>query len=224
MIKEYLLRIGKERFVDKFDKLYEHLIEKNKLFNLTSIIERDEVEKKHFIDSLLAEPYISVGASILDIGTGAGFPTLPLAIIREDLSFTAIDSVNKKIGYVNETAHALGLNNVSAVHIRAEDLDKKIKYDYALTRAVAKLNVLCEYCLPFVKVGGKMIAYKSDNIDEEITESKNALNILGGKIDNIIEERIEGTDINRKLVIIIKEKESPSIYPRNGNKPRLKPL
>lgn len=211
-------------FYNKFEKYCSLLVEWNEKINLTAITDHDEVFLKHFADSLIGEKFIKKGSSVIDIGTGAGFPSLPIKIVREDITLTLNDCLNKRLIFLNEVIKELELSKVRTLHSRAEDLPKKEKYDYALSRAVASLNTLCEYCLPFVKVGGYFIAFKSKDIDEEVENAKNAISILGGKIEEIKEINIPDTDIVRKLVFIKKIKETPSKYPRGKNLPKTKPL
>ena len=216
---------AKELFLQNksaFDCYYELLVFWNERFNLTAITEKDEVEVKHFIDSLSSVDLISENASLLDIGSGAGFPSLPLKIVRPDITLTMVDSVNKKVGFLNEVVKRLNLEGAIAIHSRAEDLDKDKKYDFVVSRAVASLSTLLEYCLPFVKEGGYLIAYKSEKTDEEILESKNALTILGGTIDKVVDKSHNG--LNRKLIVVKKIAPTPKKYPRGKNLPRVKPL
>ncbi len=211
-------------FYTQFEKYCSLLVEWNEKMNLTAITEHDEVFTKHFVDSLIGEEFIKKDATVIDIGTGAGFPSLPIKIVREDISLTLNDCLNKRLIFLNEVINQLSLNKVKTLHSRAEDLPKNIKYDYALSRAVASLNTLSEYCLPFVKVGGYFIAYKSKDIDEELKNSEKAIEILGGKIEDVKEIEIPETDIVRKLVFIKKIKETPNKYPRGKNLPKTKPL
>ena len=208
---------------EKFEKYYNLLIEWNEKFNLTSITEKDKVELLHFKDSILPADLIPQNAKVLDIGSGAGFPAIPLKIVRDDISITMVDSVNKKVTFLTEVIQSLGLKNITAVHKRIEELSKQEKFDVVTSRAVAPLNVLCEYCLPFVKKNGFMLAYKSSNISEEIDGAKNAIKILGGGEAEIKEIELN-EEITRTFVIIKKIKDTPSSYPRGGNKPRLKPI
>lgn len=198
------------------------LIEQNKLFNLTAIIEPDEIDVKHFIDSLAALPYIQ--GEVADIGTGAGFPGLPLAIVCPSAQFTLIDSLQKRISFLDALKEKLQIRNVSTLHARAEDLPKNKKYDVIVSRAVSRLNTLCEYCLPFVKTGGLFIAYKSADCDEEVNEAKNAISVLGGQTEEMKTVCLFGTDIERKLILIRKINETLSKYPRGQNKPKKQPL
>lgn len=208
---------------DKFDLYYNLLIEWNEKFNLTSITEKDKVELLHFKDSILPADLLPLNCTVLDIGSGAGFPAIPLKIVRDDLSITMVDSVNKKVTFLNEVIDRLGLKNIKAVHKRIEELNKEEKFDVVTSRAVAPLNVLCEYCLPFVKKNGFMLAYKSSNILEELDGAKKAIKILGGE-EALIKEIELNEEIKRTFVIIKKVKDTPLSYPRGGNKPRLKPI
>ena len=207
---------------ERFEIYYNLLIEWNQKFNLTSITQKDQVELLHFKDSILPQDLIKQNATVLDIGSGAGFPSVPLKIVREDLDITMVDSLNKRIAFLNEVIEKLRLTDIIALHKRAEELDKNIKYDVVTARAVAPLRVLCEYCIPFVKIGGIMLAYKSDEVEQELKEAQNAIEILGGKLESVQKRKLD--DIVRSFVIIKKIKPTPSAYPRGGNKPRIKPL
>ena len=204
-----------KQIVDNFVKYYNLLIEGNKICNLTAITDEDGVVEKHFYDSIFPQKHFSLNAKVLDIGAGAGFPSLPLKLVRDDLSFTLLDSLNKRINFLNNAIQNLNLKNIEAIHGRAEDFaklsDYREKFDITTARAVANLKILSEYCLPFVKVGGQFIAYKSGNCEEEINEAK-IICELGGKISKIIDYNI-GENC-RKLVIIEKIKETPKKYPR----------
>lgn len=208
--------------INKFSLYRDYLLEQNKLFNLTAITEPDEVEEKHFIDSLTAYKYVS--GNVADIGSGAGFPGIPLKILMPENEFTLIDSLNKRVSFLQSVIGLLNLRNVTAVHGRAEDLDKNRKFDTVVARAVSRLNTLSEYCLPFVKVGGLFIAYKSNDSQEEINEAKYAIKILGGEIEKTETVVLPVSDIQRKLVLIRKIKDCPTSYPRGQNKPKKQPL
>lgn len=207
---------------EKFDLYYDLLLEWNEKFNLTAVTEREQVDILHFKDSVLCEDLIKENAEVLDVGSGAGFPGIPLKIIRNDIKVTLIDSVNKKVTFLNEVINKLGLSEIKAIHTRIEDLKGK-KFDVVTSRAVAPLNVLAEYCLPFVKKGGIMIAYKASEIEKELNEAKRAIEILGGEEPKVITRKLN-EEINRKFVIIKKINETPNGYPRGGNKPRTKPI
>jgi len=211
---------------EQFFNYYKLLVSWNEKFNLTTITEENDVIIKHFLDSVVCEKFLKPNAKIIDIGAGAGFPSLPLKIVRPDLTVVLVDSVNKKVLFLQEVVSKLALNNVTTLHFRAEDLAAKPEYregfDYCVSRAVAQLNTLCEYCLPFVKVGGQMIAYKSSDITQELNETRNAIKLLGGKLSEVSEITIN--DVVRKFVKIDKVLKCPSKYPRGKNKPRLMPL
>ena len=207
----------------RFLAYYEFLIQKNSEFNLTAITDRYEVIVKHFLDSSILCPYLKKG-TILDVGSGAGFPGMPIKIVREDMEVTLLDSLNKRVNFLNETIDLLKLSNVSAVHARIEDYKEKEKFDYVVSRAVSQTNTLLEYLLPFVKVGGYAVLYKSKKFDEEIMESHKALEILGGKIEKIEKINIEEINAERYLVFIKKIKSSPKNYPRGKNLPKIKPI
>ena len=215
-----------EKQVEDFYKYYTLLIEWNQKFNLTAITEQSEVITKHFLDSVICYNLLPQDAKIIDIGAGAGFPSFPLKILRPDLKITLIDSVNKKITFQQEVIKQLNFKNAEAIHTRAEDLAKNIKYretfDACVSRAVAQLNTLAEYSLPFIKVGGTMFAYKANDVEEELKNSTKALSILGGKIKEIKVFNVDNVD--RKIIIINKISKTQSKYPRPGNKPRLMPL
>ncbi len=206
---------------DRYNLYYEMLVSENEKFNLTAITEREKVDLLHFRDSISAEKYIGSGSRLLDVGSGAGFPGIPLKIERDDLEVDLIDSVGKKTAFLSEVIAALGLSKTRAIHTRIEDF-KQRDYDVVVSRAVAALNVLAEYCLPFVKKGGIMIAYKGKRKDDEEREASRAIELLGGRIRSV--EKADLLDYERNLYIIEKVKDSPSGYPRGGNKPRLKPI
>lgn len=204
------------------------LIEKNKVMNLTGITEPKEVILKHFIDSLTALKYINENNTVIDVGTGAGFPGVPLKITKNSLEITLLDSLNKRINFLNEVIENTGLDNIRTIHGRAEDFGRNIeyreKYDVAISRAVAPLNILLEYMLPFVKVGGKCICMKGSNCDEEIENAKNAIKKLGGEIEKIDKFSLPNSDNNRTILIIKKVKKIDKQYPRNAGIPTKKPL
>lgn len=214
----------------KFSIYKELLKEWNEKINITAITEDDEVDIKHFLDSLtpLVTGLFQGNKKIIDIGTGGGFPGLPLKIMNEDLQVSLLDSLNKRIIFLQEVIDQLGLKTIEAIHGRAEELsirpEYREKYDICISRAVASLDVLSEYCIPFVKVGGYFISMKGPEISEEIKLSKNAIKILGGKV---VEEKlitIPKSDIVHSLIIIEKIKHTPTRYPRGGGKPRKNPL
>ena len=215
--------------LNKFETYYEMLIEKNKVMNLTSITEMNDVVMKHFVDSISIKKYIDLsGKKIIDIGTGAGFPGIPLAIVFEDAQFTLMDSLNKRIQFLNEVIEAIELKNVETVHDRAEDLARKEgyreKYNYCVSRAVANMSTLLEYCIPFVKKGGKFISYKSGAVKEELEASVNAQKKLGCKFAECIEFTLPDTDISRNFVVFDKVNFTGKAYPRQAGKPKKNPL
>jgi 16S rRNA (guanine527-N7)-methyltransferase len=212
---------GKEKFDEYRNFLKFYNAEK---CNLTSITEDSEIELKHFIDSLVSEKFIPLNATVLDIGSGAGFPGLPLKIVRDDIVLTMLDSVNKKVEFLKATIKKLDLDRASAVHSRIEDFSKDKKFDIVVSRAVAALSTLLEYALPFVKKDGLFIAYKSGTIEEEMSAAKNALLILGGEVISVEEIDLFESDIKRTLILVKKIKDTDKKYPRGKNLPRVKPL
>ncbi len=213
--------IKDEQIKQRFEKYYELLIQWNEKFNLTAITEKTAVEIKHFADSLAASEIIK--GKVIDIGAGAGFPSIPLKIVNPSLYITMIDSSNKRVTFLKEVIEQLGLEKAEAIHSRAEDLKERECFDFAVARAVAPLSTLAEYLIPFVKKGGKMIAYKSDNIEEEMKEAKTAIKILGGTKTEVIKIPLDSETV-RSLVIVTKGRPTPKKYPRGANKPRLNPL
>lgn len=206
-----------------FNRYAEMLRERNEKINLTAITEPEEVKVKHFLDSCSAAELLPGGASVLDIGSGAGFPGLPLKIVRPDLTVTLLDSVNKKVAFVSDVVAELKLSGVTAVHARIEDFPHKGEYDAVVSRAVAELSTLAEYALPFVKIGGAFIAYKSEKTESEAEAAASAITLLGGRIREI-REAFVASGLTRKLIIIDKIAPTPPKYPRGKNLPRLKPL
>ena len=213
---------------NSFDRYLELLQEWNNKINLTAITEKEEIELKHFYDSLTISEYIKSGSSLIDVGTGAGFPGIPLKIKDESIKLTLLDSLNKRLIFLEEVEKELELKNVVNIHGRAEDYgkDKKYreKYDYATSRAVARLSVLVEYLLPFVKVGGFCICMKGPNIEEEIKDSEKAIRVLGGEIEKIDNFKLENDDNERNIIIIKKVKNTPKQYPRKAGIPTKEPI
>lgn len=224
--KKYLQHnnIYSPEYVDKLGIFESVLSEYNEKFNLTAITDEREIEIKHFIDSLHGSEFVA--DTNLDIGSGAGFPGIPLAIVKPDKKFTLVDSLKKRVDFLSTVIEKCGLDNVRVFHKRAEELDKKQKYGCVTARAVAPLNILCEYCLPFAEVGGIMLAYKGKKADEETEQAEKAIELLGGKVERKVYYKLGvfGEESERALIIIRKVKETPEKYPRGGNKPRLKPL
>lgn len=219
--------------IKQYITYYEMLLEKNQVINLTAITDFDEVLKKHFVDSLSLVKACDLNhageeISLIDIGTGAGFPGLALKIAFPNLKITLMDSLNKRVDFLNEVIGALELNGINAIHGRAEDYAKpdqlREKYDLCVSRAVANLAVLSEYCLPYVKVGGKFISYKSEKVTEELQEAEYAIDALGGKMDEQITFMLPDSDIYRSLVVVSKQIQTPSKYPRKAGTASKKPL
>ena len=212
-----------------FEKLTSHMLEVNKSLNLTAIKDEDGVILKHLVDSSACVPYIKENASVCDIGCGGGFPSLVIAILRRDVSVFAVDSVAKKVKYVSDTASLLELDNVMVSSERAEVIgqgEKREKFDVVTARAVARLNVLCELCLPLLKVGGTFISMKSLTTNEEVNEAREAIRKLGGEIEKVEEYTLtDGKEtIERTLILIKKVKNTPREYPRNNSQIAKKPL
>lgn len=220
-----------ETMSNQFDKYYELLIDWNQRMNLTTITDRDEVLQKHFIDSvLLLTKYDKTefkNKTIIDVGTGAGFPGIPLAIMLPQTNFILIDSLDKRITFLKTVLEKLGLSNVTLYHGRAEDFGKdtsfREQFDYCVSRAVAPLPILLEYCSPFIKVDGSLLLYKSIKTDQEVDESKHALDELNCKIGEIC-TLSDDEDYKRYIVEIHKIKETPTKYPRKAGKPKKNPL
>lgn len=211
-----------ERQISQLDIYYDLLIQKNKVMNLTAITDAEGVAIKHFYDSLTPLIYSSIdeGSTVVDVGTGAGFPSIPLLIARPDLKLTMMDSLNKRLLFLVEVCEQLDID-ANIVHSRAEDAGNnklyREKFDYAISRAVATLPVLCEYCLPLVKLSGKFIAMKGSNADSELNLSGNAINQLGGEIEDVKKFELP-TGEARALIIIRKNARTPSKFPRHGSK------
>ncbi len=219
-----------EKQIEQFLIYYEMLVEWNSFMNLTAITEYDDVMKKHFIDSIsLIKAYdVTKSASVIDVGTGAGFPGLALKIAYPNLKVTLLDSLNKRIQFLDAVIDKLQLKDVTTVHGRAEDFAKPDKlresFDLCVSRAVANLSTLSEYCLPFVKEDGYFISYKSEKIAEELELSGNAISLLGGKVERQVEFQLPDSDIYRNLFIIKKVKSTPKKYPRKAGLPAKEPL
>lgn len=228
---EYLNQIKIEMDNKKIEKFYKYmniLLEWNKKMNLTAITDYKDIILKHFIDSLTINEYISKNSNIVDVGTGAGFPGIPLKILRDDLNIVLLDSLNKRIQFLNEVICELDLKNVKTVHSRAEDFGKNKKYrekfDVATSRAVANLSTLSEYMLPLIKINGKCICMKGREIDEELNQSKEAIKVLGGKIEKNHEIEFKENDIKRHIILISKIKNTPMKYPRKAGIPGKEPI
>lgn len=224
--KQIEIELTKEQ-IEKYYNYMNLLLEWNEKINLTAIIEPKEIILKHFIDSLTIAKYIKDDEKLIDVGTGAGFPGIPLSIIKENTDIVLLDSLNKRINFLEEIKEKLRLKDVTTIHGRAEEFGKSKKeretYDIATSRAVAPLNILLEYLLPLVKVGGKAICMKGSNI-EEIENAKKALEILGGQIEKIEEITLPNSDIKRNIIIVKKVKNTPLKYPRKPGTPSKEPI
>ncbi len=214
--------------VENFFKYMNLLLEWNEKINLTAITDVDDIILKHFIDSMTVLKYIEKDKSIIDVGTGAGFPGIPIAIMREDVKITLLDSLNKRINFLNEVCSELKINNIETIHGRAEEAGQnkqyREKYDIAVSRAVANMTTLSEYLIPFVKVGGICICMKGSEIDHELEQAKFAIKELGGKIEKVEKFNLPDSDIERNIVIIKKIKPTPNRYPRKAGMPSKIPI
>jgi len=216
--------------VDQFNRYYELLVKKNEVMNLTAITDYHEVCLKHFADSISLSQYFDMSSvdSLIDVGTGAGFPGIPLKILFSNLNVTLLDSLNKRLLFLEDVIDELDLDNIKTVHSRAEEAGRmknlRENYDLCVSRAVANLSTLSEYCLPLVKVGGNFISYKAGEVEDEINSAKHAINKLGGKIKRVEEFSLPDSDISRSFVIIEKVNETSNFYPRKPGTPNKKPL
>ena len=219
-----------EKQLQQFDRYFSLLVEWNQKINLTAITEHDEVYLKHFYDSLVPLWWVEIpeAAKVVDVGAGAGFPSIPIKIIRPDIQLTIIDSLNKRINFLNELVADLGLTGVKAVHARAEEAGQdqayRGQYDLATARAVASLNILVELCLPFVKKGGHFIALKGQDAHNELIEAKRAITLLGGKFEAEFHETLPQEESYRAIIDIRKTLDTPNKYPRRPGKPNKQPL
>lgn len=229
--EKYLAKMNISLLKEQYGQFYaymELLIEWNEKMNLTAITEPKEIILKHFVDSLTITKYVEEGKSIIDMGTGAGFPGIPIKIYRKDVKVVLADSLNKRIKFLDEVIDKLKLENVETIHCRAEELGKnkqyREKFDYATSRAVANLSTLSEYLMPFVKLNGKCIFMKTIEVDEELEKAKKAIKTLGGKIEKVDRFEIPESDLGRSIIIVKKEKITPSKFPRKPGTPAKEPL
>lgn len=230
-IEQYLKDLNielDEKQISDFYKYMNLLIEWNKKINLTAIIEPKEILLKHFVDSLTINKYIGRNAKLIDVGTGAGFPGIPLKILRPDINVTLVDSLNKRINFLNEVIKKIGLEKIETIHSRAEEIGKnkeyREKYDVATSRAVANIATLSEYLIPLVKEKEKCIYMKGPDIEEELLNGKRAINVLGGELAKKEEFNLPKSDIKRTIIIINKIKKTPNNYPRKAGIPAKEPI
>lgn len=228
-IKELALEIT-DKQIEQFMKYYEMLVETNKVMNLTSIVELDEVILKHFIDSLLVVKTIDMNKfhTMIDVGTGAGFPGIPLKIMFPHLKVTLLDSLKKRLNFLNNVIEELELTDICTIHGRAEDIGRELnhreKFDVCVSRAVANLSTLSEYCIPFISVGGNFVSYKSEFSDTERKDAEKAIRILGGQIEKNMIVNLPCTEINRSFIIIEKKEKTSKKYPRKAGVPSKEPI
>ena len=227
IFKKYNINLS-EKQAENFTLYKDMLVEWNKIHNLTAITDDDGIILKHFLDSVLPYTYFKDNSTIIDIGTGAGFPSIPLKIMNDTLNFTLVDSVVKKLNFVRAVVERLGLDNVNIVHVRCEDLAKnsdfRERYDYSVSRAVSSMSTLIEYCVPFIRVGGNMVCYKGSSYQDELDSATNAIRLLNINLTDILEYGVEELDTIRYVLAFNKAQSTDSKYPRGMNKPRLKPL
>lgn len=226
-LKDLKMEFNEEQ-IEKFYKYMNLLIEWNEKINLTAIIKPEEIILKHFVDCLTISKYIEKNSKLIDVGTGAGFPGIPLKIYRKDLKITLVDSLNKRLNFLREVINQLDLESVEIIHSRAEELgrdcDYREKFDIATSRAVANLSTLSEYLLPFVRVGGNCICMKGADVDEEIKTAKNAIEVLGGKIVEKDVFNLPESNLGRSIIIIEKTKNTSKKFPRKAGTPAREPI
>lgn len=226
-LNEFDIKINDEQ-IKSFEKYMNLLLEWNEKINLTAITQPEEVKLKHFVDSLTVLKYINDDDKVIDIGTGAGFPGIPLKIMNKNTKITLLDSLNKRINFLNIVIEKLDLSNIQAIHGRAEEIARnklyREKYDVAVSRAVANLSTLTEYMLPFVKIGGKCICMKGANVNEELERAQNAIKELGGEIERVDNFYLSDNDNERNIIVIKKIKKTKSKYPRKAGTPSKEPL
>lgn len=232
---EELLRFGfdalglslEPRALERYRIYYEYLEEMNKFMNLTAISGEEDVARLHFLDCVqLMKADAFAGKRVIDVGTGAGFPGLALKVTCPDMDLTLLDSLDKRIGFLKNCCERLDIRDVSCIHARAEEIPQGCResFDFALSRAVARLNLLCELCLPYVKKGGAFIAMKGSDLDQELKEAEKAIALLGGKVERKLDYTIPGTDVTHSLLIIRKESSTPAKYPRRWAQIKKSPL
>ncbi|MEA4846537.1 MAG: 16S rRNA (guanine(527)-N(7))-methyltransferase RsmG [Clostridiaceae bacterium] len=233
ILTDGLIELGVEPSEEKVEKLIgfmEIMLEWNEKVNLTAITEEKEIFIKHFLDSAtcLSSEYIKEGSKIIDVGTGAGFPGIPVKILKDGLKMTLLDSLNKRIIYLKEAVKRLDLRDITAVHGRAEEVGSskahRESYDIVLSRAVASMNVLCEYCIPFAKIGGFFLCQKGPDIKDEMEQAASAVKILGGRIREVKEYKLPFSDIKHNIIVIEKVAVTPTKYPRKPGKPAANPI
>ena len=226
-LNEFDININDEQ-IKSFEKYMNLLLEWNEKINLTAITQPKEVKLKHFVDSLTVLKYINDDDKVIDIGTGAGFPGIPLKIMKKNAKITLLDSLNKRINFLNIVIETLNLSNIQAIHGRAEEIARnklyREKYDVAVSRAVANLSTLTEYMLPFVKIDGKCICMKGANVNEELERAQNAIKELGGEIERVDNFYLSDNDNERNIIVIKKVKETNPKYPRKAGTPSKEPL
>ena len=226
-LNEFDIKINDEQ-IKSFEKYMNLLLEWNEKINLTAITQPEEIKLKHFVDSLTVLKYINDDDKVIDIGTGAGFPGIPLKIMNKNTKITLLDSLNKRINFLNIVIEKLDLSNIQAIHGRAEEIARnklyREKYDVAVSRAVANLSTLTEYMLPFVKIGGKCICMKGANVNEELERAQNAIKELGGEIERVDNFYLSDNDNERNIIVIKKVKETNPKYPRKAGTPSKEPL
>lgn len=226
-LNEFDIKINDEQ-IKSFEKYMNLLLEWNEKINLTAITQPEEIKLKHFVDSLTVLKYINDDDKVIDIGTGAGFPGIPLKIMNKNTKITLLDSLNKRINFLNIVIEKLDLSNIQAIHGRAEEIARnkfyREKYDVVVSRAVANLSTLTEYMLPFVKVGGKCICMKGANVNEELERAQNAIKELGGEIERVDNFYLSDNDNERNIIVIKKIKKTKSKYPRKAGTPSKEPL